>query len=420
MKRIERKDIELMAPAGSYESLMAAIQGGADSVYFGVEKLNMRSRSSCHFTLEDLPEIVSVAQKHNIKSYLAVNTVIYDEEIDLIREVIFEAKQAGINAIIASDQSVILLAREADMEIHLSTQLNISNIQSLRFYANYADVVVLARELSLEQIQKIIRTIKDQKITGPSGELIRIELFIHGALCMAISGICYLSLHQYNHSANRGECLQACRRAYIISDKETGQELEIDREYIMSPKDLCTISFIDKILDAGVTICKIEGRARSPEYVRVVTSCYAEAIEAYLNRTYTKVKIKKWEKRLAEVFNRGFWDGYYLGEKTGEWSRIYGSAATKRKKYVARGINYYSRIKVAEFLLENDEVNVGDEILIIGPTTGVIQTVIKELHVDRGPVKKAVKGEHFSIPVDQIIRPSDKLYKVIQADELKK
>jgi len=414
------KDIELMAPAGSYESLQAAIQGGADSVYFGVENLNMRSRSSNNFTLEDLPEIVSIACKHNIKAYLALNTVIYDNEIDRIREIILKAKQAGINAIIASDQSAILSANEAGIEIHLSTQLNISNIQSLRFYAKYADVVVLARELSLEQVGQITRTIKDQKITGPSGELIRIELFIHGALCMAISGICYISLHQYQHSANRGECLQACRRAYIISDKETGQELEIDPEFIMSPKDLCTISFMDKILAAGVTILKIEGRARSPEYVQIVTSCYAEAIKAYMTGTYTRSKIKNWETRLAEVFNRGFWDGYYLGRKTGEFSQTYGSAATKRKKYIARGINYYSHIKVAEFLLENDELEVGDEAFIIGPTTGVIQTVIKEIHTDRGPVEKAVKGEHFSIPVDQPVRTSDKLYKIIAANKLKR
>lgn len=413
-----RKDIELMAPAGSYESLKAAIQGGADSVYFGVENLNMRSRSSNNFTLEDLPEIVSVARKHHIKAYLALNTIIYDNEIDRIREIILKAKQAGINAIIASDQSAIFSANEAGIEIHLSTQLNISNIQSLRFYAKYADVVVLARELSLEQVGQITRTIKDQKITGPSGELIKIELFIHGALCMAISGICYISLHQYQHSANRGECLQACRRAYIISDKETGQELEIDPEFIMSPKDLCTISFMDKVLAAGVTILKIEGRARSPEYVKIVTSCYAEAIEAYRTGTYSREKIKNWETRLAEVFNRGFWDGYYLGRKTGEFSQTYGSAATKRKKYIARGINYYSRIKVAEFLLENDELKVGDEVFIIGPTTGVIQTVIKEIHTDRGPVEKAVKGEHFSIPVDQPIRTSDKLYKIIEANEL--
>jgi len=311
---------------------MAAIQGGADSVYFGVEKLNMRSRSSYNFNVDDFPEIVSIARKHNIKTYLAANTIIYDDELDYINEIIIRAKQAGINAVIASDQSTILLAKEAGIETHLSTQLNISNIQSLKFYANYADVVVLARELSLEKIERIVKSIKDQDIKGPSGERVRIELFIHGAFCMAISGICYLSLHQYNHSANRGACLQACRRAYIVSDKETGQELEIDNEYIMSPKDLCTISFIDKILAAGIAILKIEGRARSPEYVKTVTSCYAEAIEACLSKTYTRSRVKEWETRLAEVFNRGFWNGYYLGRKTGEWSKRYGSVATKRYK----------------------------------------------------------------------------------------
>jgi putative protease len=417
---VKRKDIELMAPAGSYESLMAAIQGGADSVYFGVEKLNMRSRSSYNFTVNDFPKIVSIARKHNIKTYLAANTIIYDDELNDINEIMIKAKQAGINAVIASDQSTIQLAKEAGIEIHLSTQLNISNIQSLKFYANYADVVVLARELTLEKIERIVKSIKDQNIIGPSGERVRIELFIHGAFCMAISGICYLSLHQYNYSANRGECLQACRRAYIVSDKETGQELEIDHEYILSPKDLCTISFIDKIIDAGVAIFKIEGRARSPEYVKTATSCYAEAIEACLAKTYARSKVKEWETRLAEVFNRGFWDGYYLGRKTGEWSKRYGSAATKRKKYIAKGVNYYSRIKVGEFILENDGLRVGDEIMIIGPTTGVIQTVVKEIHGDRGPVEKVYKGEHFSIPLNQTIRPSDKLYKIVGMNESKK
>ncbi|KPK85839.1 MAG: collagenase [Bacteroides sp. SM23_62_1] len=417
MKSLLRRNIELTAPAGSYESLMAAIQGGADSVYFGVEKLNMRSRSSYNFTMDDLQEIVSIAKKHKIKTYLAVNTIIYDSEIDHVRHIISKAKQAGIDAVIVSDQSAILAARDAGMAIHLSTQLNISNISSLKFYANYADVIVLARELTLEQVRHITSSVKEQKITGPSGELVRIELFVHGALCMARSGICYLSLHQYHYSANRGECLQACRRAYIVSDKETGHELEIDSDFIMSPKDLCTIAFIDKILNAGVTVLKIEGRARSPEYVRVVASCYAEAVEAYLTGTYNSEKIRSWETRLAEVFNRGFWDGYYLGHKTGEWSRIYGSSATKRKKYIARGVKYYSRIKVGEFLLENDQLSVGDEILIIGPTTGVIQMVVKEIHTDNGPVEKAVKGENFSIPVDKTVRSSDKLYKLVKTDK---
>jgi len=410
----------LLAPAGSYESLMAAIQGGADAVYFGVEKLNMRARSSFNFTIEDLDRIVTIAKDNGIKTYLTLNTIIYGNELDQVKEIILQAAKAGISAIIASDQSVISTARENNLEVHLSTQLNISNIEALKFYSPIADVAVLARELSLSQISEIATQIREQSITGPSGELIRIELFIHGALCMAISGKCYMSLHQYNKAANRGECLQACRRSYIVTERETNKELEIENEYIMSPKDLCTISFLDQILDAGVRILKIEGRARSPEYVKTVTSCYSEAIDAYLDSGFDKSKIDSWTKRLSSVFNRGFWDGYYLGQTMGEWSRVYGSAATKRKIYLAKGMNYFDRIQVAEFLMETGSLNAGDEILITGPTTGVIQMPVMEIRVNDKKVKQTRKGEYFSFRVDQVIRRSDRLYKLVDSDQVKK
>jgi putative protease len=407
------KGIELIAPAGSYESLQAAIQGGADAVYFGVEKLNMRSRSSFNFTLDDLEKIVVIAAENQLHTYLTLNSVIYDHELEMVDGIIRRAGEAGITAIIASDPAVITTARAAGMEVHLSTQLNISNIESLKFYADYADVVVLARELDLGQVAAISEAIEKQEIRGPSGELLRIELFIHGALCMAISGKCYLSLHQYGTSANRGACLQACRRSYIVTEKETGRKLEIDREYIMSPKDLCTISFLDKILDAGVSVLKIEGRARSPEYVRTVTECYREAIASSLEGTFSQAKVKAWEKRLSQVFNRGFWDGYYLGRELGEWSKGYGSKATKRKIYIGKGINYFSKLGVAEFLVESHEINVGDVILVTGPTTGVMELKVDEIQVEREPVKTATKGDHFSMLVPGIIRRSDKLYKLV-------
>ena len=414
--QISRKDIELMAPAGSFESLMAAIQGGADSIYFGLEKLNMRARSAFSFTENDLPDIVHVSRQHGVKTYLALNTVVYDDELQILKQIIRQAKNAKIDAIIASDQSVIKLARDENIETHLSTQLNISNFESLKFYRDFADVVVLARELSLEQINYIINSIKKYNITGPSGKQIKIELFIHGALCMAFSGKCYISLHQYGASANRGECYQACRRTYLLTDKETGQEIEVDNEFILSPKDLCTISYIDRIIDSGVSILKIEGRARSPEYVKTVTSCYSEAINAYMNGTFNKEEINKWESRLMTVYNKGFWEGYYLGRKTTEWSSIYGSAATKRKIYIGKGTNYYARINVAEFIIEYDLLSTGDEILITGPTTGVIQTTIKEIRTDNGSVNSVIKGEKFTIPLDKTIRPSDKLYKIVDSD----
>ena len=405
-----------MAPAGSYESLQAAIQGGADAVYFGVEKLNMRSRSSINFTVDDLEKVIGTATEHLLQAYLTLNSVIYDDELELVNGILRRAGEAGISAVIASDPAVITAAREAGIEVHLSTQLNISNIESLKFYATYADVVVLARELDLGQITALSEAICRHQIRGPSGSLLRLELFIHGALCMAISGKCYLSLHQYGYAANRGACLQAGRRSYIVKEKETGRELEIDQEYIMSPKDLCTISFLNKILDSGVSVLKIEGRARSPEYVRTVTGCYREAIASCIDGTYSQARVRAWEKRLSRVFNRGFWDGYYLGQKMGEWSAGYGSSASKRKIYIGKGMNYFSRLGVAEFLVESNEIHVGDEILVTGPTTGVMELTVDEIQVEHEKVRKAARGEHFSMAVPWVVRRSDKLYKLVDAN----
>ncbi len=410
---IKRNNIELLAPAGSYESLMAAIQAGANAIYFGIEQLNMRARSSANFTKEDLPKIVSIAKENNLHTYLTVNTVIYNHELIQMRQIVDLAKEHGVTAIIVSDQAVLDYARKIGVEVHLSTQLNISNIDSLRFYSNFADVVVLARELNLEQVAEIAKAIELEDLRGPSGELIKIEMFIHGALCMAISGKCYLSLHEHNHSANRGDCLQVCRRSYIATDKERGAELEIDNEYIMSPKDLSTIHFLNKVLDAGVTVLKIEGRARSPEYVKTVTSCYDEAIEAYVANDFNSDKIEVWKTRLSSVFNRGFWDGYYLGKRLGEWSEVYGSEATMKKIYVGKVTNYFDKIGVAEFLLETGELVVGNEILIIGPTTGVVETTVEEMRVDLKNVDKSIKGERCSILVNTLVRRSDKLYKIV-------
>ncbi|MCK4664242.1 MAG: U32 family peptidase [Bacteroidales bacterium] len=408
-----------MAPAGSYESLIAAIQGGADAVYFGVEQLNMRAKSSNNFTIDDLKKISEICKENNINSYLTVNTVIYDKEISLMKKIVNAAKENEITAIIASDQAVINYANKIGIKVRISTQVNISNTEVLKYYSQFADVVVLARELNLEQISFITKTIKNENIKGISGNLIKIEIFCHGALCMAISGKCYLSLHENNYSANRGECLQTCRKAYIVTEKESGNQLEIDNEYIMSPKDLNTIGFLDKILDAGVTVLKIEGRARSPEYVKTVSKCYDEAIKAYIDGTYNEKKINIWKEKLSTVFNRGFWDGYYLGQKLGEWSKRYGSRATKRKIYVGKGMNYFSNIKVAEFKMETGNLNVGDEILITGPTTGVIETIVKEIRVNYKNVNESKKGDLFSIPIDDIVRRSDKLYKVVDADKIK-
>jgi putative protease len=413
--KIKREDIDLTAPAGSFDSLMAAIQGGANSVYFGLEKLNMRARSSYNFTEDDLDKITDICDKYNIKAYLALNTVLYDSELPRIKKIIDLAGKAGVHAVIVSDLAAIDYARSAGMSVHISTQVNVSNIESFKFFSKYADVIVLARELDLKQISDIAKYVIRDKIMGPSGDYIKLELFIHGALCMSVSGKCYLSLHEHNYSANRGECLQDCRRTYTVRDKETGFELDIENEHIMSPKDLCTIHFLDKILEAGVRVLKIEGRARPPEYVKTVTECYNEAINSCLAGTFTGDKADKWTKKLSTVFNRGFWDGYYLGKKLGEWSDIYGSKATKKKIYIGKGVNYFDKIKVAEFTCEANTLSVGDEILITGPTTGVIQAIVKEIRVDLKNVAQTTQGERFSIPVDRIIRRSDKLFKIVEA-----
>jgi len=412
---MKREDFEIMAPVGSYESLQAAIQGGANSVYFGIEGLNMRSRSSNNFTVDDLHQIVKIAKTNNVKTYLTVNTVLYDHDLNLMRKIIMAAKEANISAIIASDVAAISFAREIDVEVHLSTQLNISNIEALKFYAKFADVVVLARELDLDQVAQIYHQIQMENITGPNGKLIQIEMFCHGALCMAVSGKCYLSLHNTHSSANRGACLQTCRRSYIVTDKETGQELEIDNEYIMSPKDLKTIHFLNKMVDAGVRVFKIEGRARGPEYVHSVVQTYNEALEAILEDTFSAEKIEKWNNELSTVFNRGFWNGYYLGQELGEWSHNYGNRATKRKIYIGKGTNYFPKIGIAEFLMETQNLKVGDDILITGPTTGVIKMKVPELRVDLKPVEETIKGERFSMPVTEKVRKSDKLYKIVDA-----
>jgi putative protease len=409
---LKRNDIDLMAPVGSFESLSAAVAAGADSVYFGLGKLNMRARSSINFTPGDLEKIMRICRHFNKKAYLTLNVVFFDQEMDEMKRTVDLARANGVNAIIASDQAAIHYAWQQGMEVHLSTQVNISNIESLKFYAGFADVAVLARELSLEQVAAINRTIEADQIKGPSGNLIRTELFAHGALCMAVSGKCYLSLHHHNHSANRGECLQDCRRSYTVKEKESGFELDLESEFIMSPKDLCTIHFLNKIMDAGVRVLKIEGRARSPEYVKVVTECYHQAIQCWAEGTYTKDKIAAWRDRLSTVFNRGFWDGYYLGQKLGAWSDVYGSRATQKKEYVARSINYFSRIGVADFLCEAGTLRQGDKVLIIGPTTGVVESVVEEIRVDLIKVHEAKAGDRFSITVPRKIRRADKLYKL--------
>lgn len=413
---MRREEFEIMAPVGCYESLQAAIQSGANSIYFGIEGLNMRARSSVNFTIDDLHNIARICNENGLKSYLTVNTIIYDNDMELMRNIINAAHAAGISAIIASDVAAMTYARSVGVEVHLSTQLNISNVEALRFYAQFADVVVLARELNMDQVAHIYKAIQEENITGPAGKPIRIEMFCHGALCMAVSGKCYLSLHEMNHSANRGGCMQICRRSYNVTDRETGEELAIENQYIMSPKDLKTIHFLNKLIDSGVRVFKIEGRARGPEYVSTVVSCYNEAIEACLNDTFTDERILAWDERLSTVFNRGFWNGYYLGQRLGEWSKNYGSSATKRKEYIGKGIKYFSNLGVAEFLLESGELAVGDEILITGPTTGAIFVTVEEIRVALKSVEKAVKGDHFSIKFDSKIRPSDKLYKWVDTD----
>ncbi|MDD4217881.1 MAG: U32 family peptidase [Bacteroidales bacterium] len=410
-----------MAPVGSYESLMAAIQSGANSVYFGIEKLNMRARSSNNFTFEDLHKIVDICKQANVKTYLTVNTIIYDNELEKMRQVIDAAAEANVTAVIASDVSVMQYARQKGVEVHASTQLNISNIEAIEFYSNFCDVIVTARELSIDQVADITHLIKKRNITGPSGNLVQIEIFCHGALCMAVSGKCYLSLHEYYHSANRGSCLQNCRRPYILTDKESGAEIEVDNEYLMSPKDLCTIGFIDKIIDAGVSVLKIEGRARSGEYVKTVVECYNEAINAVLDGTYSQEKIDNWTEKLSTVFNRGFWDGYYLGQRLGEWSEIYGSRAKQTKVYLGKVLNYYGKLKVAELRIDTGEMlSVNEEVVFLGPTTGVVQQFVKEMRKEQKPIKNIKQGELFSMPTDSLVRRGDKLYKLVDTEELKK
>ena len=410
---MELKKVELMAPAGSFESLRAAIQAGADSIYFGVEQLNMRVRSSSSLIINDIPEIVKICRESDVKCYLTLNTVIYNHDMHIMKAIVDTAKKSGVNAVIASDPSVLRYARMVDMPVHISTQANVSNIQSVDFFSDYADVIVLARELSLKQVEFITREIKRKSITGVSGQLMLIEIFAHGALCMAISGKCYLSLHSDFASANRGACIQNCRHSYLVADKETGVEYEIDNEYIMSAKDLCTIDFLDQLIDSGISVIKIDGRGRSADYVYTTTKCYREAVNAYYNGNYNSELIKAWKARLATVYNRGFWDGYYLGRKMGEWSNEYGSKATKRKIYIGKGLNYFKNAAAAEFLVEAQTLSKGNEIIITGPITGLIQTIVDEIRVGNISKDMVKKGEIFSIPLDTKIQASDRLYKLV-------
>lgn len=412
-----REDFEIMAPVGSPESLAAALQAGADSIYFGIENLNMRAHSASTFTINDLKQMAQTCAEREVKSYLTVNTIIYGEDLPLMRTILDAAKEAGISAVIASDIAVMDYCNRIGQEVHLSTQLNISNIEALKFYARFADVVVLARELNMQQVAEIYRGIEEQRICGPSGRLVRIEMFCHGALCMAVSGKCYLSLNNTGRSANRGACMQLCRRSYDVRDRETGMELEVDNKYIMSPKDLKTIRFIDRMMEAGVRVFKIEGRARGPEYVHTVVSCYREAIRSVVDGTFTEEKKDEWDERLKRVFNRGFWDGYYQGQFLGEWTRNYGSAATEKKVYVGKGVKYFSNIGVAEFVVEASELNVGDRLLITGPTTGALFLEAEEIRYELKPVQTARKGMHISFKVPEKIRPSDKLYKLVRSEQ---
>jgi putative protease len=413
-----RSKVELMAPAGNFESLMAGINAGADSVYFGVDQLNMRARATMNFTLGDLDEIAEICNSRNVKSYLTLNTIIYDHDLSIIKTVTDKALEAGITAIIASDQAVINYCKNAGMEVHISTQVNVTNFETVKFYSLFADVMVLSRELSLNQVKKITTEIERQQIKGPKGELIEIEIFGHGALCMAVSGKCYLSLHTQNSSANRGACIQNCRRPYIVTDKESGFELEIDNEYIMSPKDLCTINFLDQVVDAGIKVLKIEGRGRAPEYVQTVIECYREALDAIADKTYNQEKINDWMKRLETVYNRGFWSGYYLGQELGEWSNTPGSKATQKKVYIAKGQHYYAKTNIAEFKVEAQSIKVGDPILITGPTTGVIQLDMPAFMVDDQFAEEAKRGSVITFKLDERIRNTDKLYKLIPNEDI--
>ena len=407
--------VELMAPAGSFEALQAAIQSGADSVYFGIEQLNMRAKSSRNFTIEELDQIAEKCHAAGMKAYMTLNTIIYDHDLKLIKRIIDRAREAGIDAMIASDQAVIHYARSVGMSVHISTQLNVTNLETVKFYSLFADVMVLSRELSLKQIRHICEGIERDQVKGPSGELVRIEVFAHGALCMAVSGKCYLSLHTQNSSANRGACLQNCRRKYKVIDLEDGHELEIDNEYIMSPKDLSTIEFLDQLMDTGISVLKIEGRARAPEYVFHVTKAYREAIDAVRNGQYSREMAEKWVEELSTVYNRGFWGGYYLGRELGEWTNQEGSSATQKKVYLGQGIHYFPRAKVAHFRIESNSLKVGDKILITGPVTGVIESEIIALMVDDKEVPEAVRGQEVTFQLEQSIRKSDKLYKMVPA-----
>ena len=407
--------MELMAPAGNFESLQAALDNGADSVYFGIDQLNMRARASVNFTMEDLPEITKRCSAKNVRTYLTLNTIIYDHDLSLIKSLLRQAKDAGVTAVIASDQAVIASAREQGIAVHISTQLNITNIETVKFYSLFAETMVLSRELSLRQVKKITEQIQKEQIKGPSGELVKIEVFGHGALCMAVSGKCYLSLHSHNSSANRGACKQNCRKKYTVIDQETGFEIEVDNEYMMSPKDLCTLDFLDQVMGAGINILKIEGRGRAPEYVATVTRVYREALDALYEDTFTSEKVEIWMKQLATVYNRGFWSGYYLGQKLGEWSNTSGSQATQKKIYVGKGVHYFPKAQVAEFKIEAYDINKGDKLLITGPSTGAKEINLKELFVDETSVEKAIKGDSCTIKLPFRVRLSDKLYKIVEA-----
>lgn len=407
----KRNDIIVLAPVGSFESLRAAAQGGADAVYFGVEQLNMRARSANNFTVEDLKEIASICQEAEMKSYLTVNTILYNHDLSLMKNIVQTAKDNGINAVIAMDHAVINFANNIGMPVHISTQTNITNIESVKFYAQFADVMVLSRELTLMQVAQICQAVEKEQIKGPSGNLVKIEVFVHGALCMAVSGKCYMSLHTHNSSANRGACKQNCRRTYTVEDEE-GNQLKIDNEYIMSPKDLCTIGFLDKIVESGVQVLKIEGRSKGPDYVKEVTECYREAVESILDGSYTSSKVEEWMGRLENVYNREFWGGYFLGKKMGEWTDAQGSKAKKRKHYVGVGVKYFGKIGIGEFKLKSGKLAVGDEIYITGPTTGIVQTTVQNLRLNDEEVKEVKAGDNFSMPISEKIRNSDKLFKI--------
>ena len=413
-----QQKVELLAPAGNFECMVAAIQGGADAVYFGVEQLNMRARATMNFVIEDLPAIAHLCKQHKVRAYLTLNTIIYDHDISMMRHIVNEVKRTGIDAIIAADQAVISYAFKQGVEVHISTQANITNIETIEFYSHFADVMVLSRELSLNQIKQICKAIEKQQITGPSGKLVEIEVFAHGALCMAVSGKCHLSLHTQNASANRGVCVQNCRRRYKVIDLEDGHELELDNEYIMSAKDLCTINFIDQLLDTGVKVLKIEGRGKAADYVKTVTRCYREAIDSYLSNNYTSERVEDWMNRLYNVYNRGFWGGYYLGREMGECADSSGSQALTRNIYIGKATNYYARSGIGEFLIEAYSIKIGQQVMIVGPTTGVIETTINTLHVnDDGAKESAEKGDYCSFETGIQVRNSDKLYKIVPAKE---